>query len=1126
MSLIPVDPYYGVQEPGFNHAAANVMFERIMKMAPDEAQMYAVLVLSGALQDELVRHGSVITKALDEHYAQRAATIRTRLARSAVSKARAGQDNTAEIRALEEVAKAFGKDRYTRNTKGQFWHTEMRHLLAGATPVRQVSIDYTDAHTRPWPDKIARRHGVPTTGLSGKDAARYQYAYAQIADMVAQFTGMNPGDAALHVRVKAKDGTKRTEVVDLPQRGEDLGLGLKAGERITSASLTVLPGVSPAAAGYDALAALGQPGMGGVLANAVNHGAGSPERVKAFGHEWSRPDADDNDAYRPSTRVFGRLAAGSALLSDTLGDSAPRKVQLALAVGQHVGEYGPEAQKVIGPHADKAAYRYRGTERAPDTRLIRGLESLRLSPQHGTAQAKREYLIHGSLDPEGNWQPSPTLKYFRSLLPNADLNTLQRKSGTIPPSQGIILNRAGQVTTQSVGYGDDHYLPFNLARLKSLRGGEYVRTRSFGGPTTEDIYTGLVSGARALTVVSHNGVYTVEFDDSLRGTRRYNDKAAQMVARYGQLLDAVKNGEITTGGLHPARRQELEARAARIADPDRDYERYDTELQRLLKAERRNPQLSRQQLGEATEEFFAQQAEKTDPGKGPVLTTEEYVHQALGRQALRELQGTDYFAKMPADAKRLLVGQKTEKALDQLRHEDPVKAGEQLADALGVRAKLDAHLARATKDYQATLKPLELNGPGYDLALQALQEQFPYYINRVSFQPWVDGQDRRDTGYVKPRHNRPEKALAGYFDPTITGRSKVTADSTRFQNHTVRQGRLHPYAPRDAKPAAGATTAGGGAVAAVAAEKTTDGRYTPEALKRMRVDADMSFLTELRSQTAFGQAVDGGTGPNAFKDLHQLRGETITQAHIEGLGRGVAPAVARLLSPSEDEAFGRLNDDADKVHRDIKEAAAEIRRYTLFDGMDKHIKAVENDGRPSEGAAFGNTRLMLRNPNGEYNLKDLHPAYDATEEPTASQVAEAYGEDHSIALAAERGHLPSRVDDPDFEAKAKTFHALLADADAKYAAYDRGGRYPVGLGLDRAEIDPAVEGLVKANQLRRRYKEAVGRETELLARATPIAQESASHTSVSVLDYDALAEALATKHGTLRMIDDGSGNAT
>ena len=68
--------------------------------------------------------------------------------------------------------------------------------------------------------------------------------------------------------------------------------------------------------------------------------------------------------------------------------------------------------------------------------------------------------------------------------------------GEHPAVGGDHANADGQIVTQAIGYGDDHYLPFNLKNLKGLKGGEYIRTRSVGGPTSEDIYTGLLSGAR------------------------------------------------------------------------------------------------------------------------------------------------------------------------------------------------------------------------------------------------------------------------------------------------------------------------------------------------------------------------------------------------------------------------------------------------------------------------------------------------------------------------------------------------------------------------------------------------------------------------------------------------------
>ena len=71
-----------------------------------------------------------------------------------------------------------------------------------------------------------------------------------------------------------------------------------------------------------------------------------------------------------------------------------------------------------------------------------------------------------------------------------------------------------------------------------------MRTRAAGGPSTEDIYTGLMSGVRQIQVASNSGVFTVEFDPDFRGSRRYNDKAKRMVERYGSILESVGSNQL------------------------------------------------------------------------------------------------------------------------------------------------------------------------------------------------------------------------------------------------------------------------------------------------------------------------------------------------------------------------------------------------------------------------------------------------------------------------------------------------------------------------------------------------------------------------------------------------------
>jgi hypothetical protein len=155
----------------------------------------------------------------------------------------------------------------------------------------------------------------------------------------------------------------------------------------------------------------------------------------------------------------------------------------------------------------------------------------------------------------------------KGKIPNKALYGLNLASGNTPPSQGVMMNAQGQIVSEAVGYGDDHYLPFNLRNLKDLKGGEYVRTRSVGGPTSEDIYTGLLTGARRVTVVSRSGVFSVEFDETFRGGRRYNDKAMRMTDRYEHILDAVQSEQVDSNAVKPEIRAQIEREALEEAGP-------------------------------------------------------------------------------------------------------------------------------------------------------------------------------------------------------------------------------------------------------------------------------------------------------------------------------------------------------------------------------------------------------------------------------------------------------------------------------------------------------------------------------------------------------------------------------
>lgn len=493
----------------------------------------------------------------------------------------------------------------------------------------------------------------------------------------------------------------------------------------------------------DALAAMTDaPGFAEYVARTARD---LPQSTTDFAEKVGRLPADRG----VNDQTWRRLEASSKLAYDMGGKYLPNNAQFALKVGEWAGNYAPQAEKVIGPTARRSAYRYRGVEKKPDPVFQRDIDTLRLSSKDG--RTAHEALIFGTpsqgqrgRDASGGmWEDrseSRTITRMKELLPDPSLYELNRKSGTIPPSQGIIIDRSGKVVTEAVGYGEDWYLPFNLKNLSRLKGGEYIRTRSYGGLTTEDIYVGLVSGARAVTVVSHSGTYTMEFDDDFRGARRYNDKAGRMHARYAQLLDAVKSGDVQMSDISPARTQELIDRASMLSgvDPeDTEAVMGTPEFKQLRIRERKNPTLA-----EADKKAAA-------------------------------IEGINQFLLDRPDH------QNFEQYVARGGNPDPIQAAEEM----GAQNDVARAIRIAEQTNADNLNPLKLNGRGYGKAMQALQQQFPYYIARAEY--IAPGGGRQDLGYVKPKFIRPAGALSGYYDESIEGEGKLPADRTNYQNFSV-----------------------------------------------------------------------------------------------------------------------------------------------------------------------------------------------------------------------------------------------------------------------------------------------------------------------------------------------------
>lgn len=477
------------------------------------------------------------------------------------------------------------------------------------------------------------------------------------------------------------------------------------------------------------------------------------------------------------TRLFDQLKTGGDVLQGIPG--AEQYGRFAT----FVGSVGPEAEKVLGPYVQRAAYRYRGTETSPDKNLIRmyagaEMKSVDRIAEGGSPDPETRAALAETLTGQGRGKAASGLlrsaatrslndglsgdslrMQVRSDMAAAELlpslpkdpivARLSERAGNVLPSQGLLIDADGKLVSQAVGFAEDHYLPFDLKNMQALRGGQYTRTRQSGGLTGEDVYAAANLGARMVTVASPSGVFTLEMASDFRGARAMTDKAKGMYDRYIKILDAVEASGLYLEDIPAADKQKIEndVKGLRLGDPKRENQ--------LI-------------------------AERTDEAREKAQQLDPKVIEGIESDLLM-----DRYNGVPREA---LQGQ------DRRRFEDD------LSEAVASeRAKLT--------------NKLRLNGQGYAVALQTLQQQFPYYIKGVRYEELnafttqnnVQGVKGRtfasDRGYVAPGGNRSASTREGYYNPDQGRQFKQRTDG-------VTDGRLPKPATTPAE-GEGATATGG-----------------------------------------------------------------------------------------------------------------------------------------------------------------------------------------------------------------------------------------------------------------------------------------------------------------------------
>lgn len=762
---------FGSDDPDFNLRAAIATFNWYMKEDRPSADMMLGMAISDTLPDTIAKHYDELQAAVDRMYERRMALLRDSVSNGVVSKSMT--DGAAN--AAGEVIKAF--DQYTTYERSANAGRQTRDRSGRFSPMGRTTMQYSN--------KMKRNKDIDTPNIKAvpKDArGQYQMAYEEVA---RSLSGMGvSAENPVWGRISRVDRTGRRDIVT--RSGSSTGAFVSPADfEGRSPNKGVIesvewydrpPTLSMAGSHYDPLVGSFTDGI--VEAGTVNpYESGATRGMRQVGN------------------------AANVINNSGLADSASPKVQAALAAGKWVGDYGPEAEKVLGPTIRRTGYRYRGVERKPDDQMISAMgASTRNSASPEEARrdlmVPKRTMVETGFGLEERQIPSPFLQYWQRKLPDPGLLDLHTNSGAIAPSEGMIINRKGEVVTQAVGYGDDHYLPFNLAKLSRAKGGEYVRTRTVGGPTTEDIYAGVMSGARSATVVSHSGVYTIEFDPSFRGGRRYSDKAAQMQKRYGLLTDSLASEKVQLAQIPSARKKELRARAESEI-PGRTsgiLKERELRYRELLSMERKSPEPTQDMKDEWTQDYLLDLTDKMSGAS------------SAGRK------GDSYNDQYDMTPERL-------RAQMELKRGSRFESDEEFIAELGKEKQYGKYMEFKRNQYRDSMKPLRLNGDGYHKALRALQEQFPYFIKDVRYVPATDADalKRRDAGYVKPKHLRSDHIKTGYWDQSIegydgdpSGTGKRPASEENYSNYSAHVRRDRIPSRKDEPEGGGQSFSGGG----------------------------------------------------------------------------------------------------------------------------------------------------------------------------------------------------------------------------------------------------------------------------------------------------------------------------
>ena len=607
-----------------------------------------------------------------------------------------------------------------------------------------------------------------------------------------------------------------------------------------------------------------------------------------------RYDLDPSNGSR-LTQFFNRLSAGADVLNAVPG------AEKVASAARLIGNMGPEAERVLSPYVRQAAYRYRGTEKEPDLALVTEFNSQEMNWVDATAEQGAGSLAARELEAQ------------------------------------LVADRPGQRARADIVAGSAAYriaqarrngAPFTPDELK-LQVRSDVAARHMMTTLPDDPFVAEVSRAAGDVLPSQGVLIDADGDVVSQAVGYADDHYLPFDLKN---LAALQGGQYVRtrvqGGLTAEDIYTSVAMGARMATVVSSSGVFSIEFDPNFRGARANSDKAHQ--------MYQRYIKILDAVDGSKLYTQDLspaMKTDIRRQAAalsdNDKDAEELAEQMMERARResMQLSETEIAALEDAARRQVEEIQTPLSTQQRARMIEDVFNEKVAEAQSSKVQQLRLNSEGYKVALETLQQQFPYFIRSVSYEPLGGkkggflesrGQDTRggarqrssaeDKGYVLPGGLRPDSVKSGYYRTAREPRAKSGRSTAIEETLPAPEGAtLSPdsASTTDSTPTSGsASSTASGAAASKAPAKGIASRIQSMApLLTQQRDAELNKFINALPAAGLDRAGFGITSWESVRDNN-------------------VNALKFLIGRNVSDFASLLNDDGDRVVEILSDTTA------------------------------------------------------------------------------------------------------------------------------------------------------------------------------------------------------------